>query len=125
MEGLKAVTWNGNEFHTLAPEVDLLHRLTGRPDWDPVLWQVDVLMMSFAGVDWRRFRNLADAFNSFLQPVDVIERLMELRREWQLPIPEIGPLRCGFFPDRGTPSRTPLDGLRSKFYRWRSLLWRA
>jgi hypothetical protein len=126
MQGLRGISWNGYDFHVLAPEVDLLERLIGRPHWDTVPWQVDGLMMSFAGVDWKRFRTLAGDFSSFIEPVDVIARLMELRRAWQLPIPEMKPSRREFFPGmRRTSNRARFAALRSKLCRWRSLLWRV
>jgi hypothetical protein len=126
MQGLTNAVWNGNEFSTLSPEVDLLHRLTDRPHWDPVPWQADVLMLSFVGVDWSRFRSVADRFNSFFQPVNVIGRLMELRRDWQLPIPEIEPMHRSLFLGWRTSSNPErFAKLRSKLFGWRSLLWRA
>jgi hypothetical protein len=127
MRGLRTIVWNGIQFHTLAPEFDLLHRLAGRPQWDPVPWQVDGLMMPFAEVDWKRFRLLAGDFQTFMQPVvDVIGRLMELRRSWQLPIPEMKPLRRGFFSGRRRASnRARFAGLSNKLHRWRGLLWRV
>jgi hypothetical protein len=88
MERLRAILWKGYEFQVLSPEADLLHRLTDRPPWDPVPWQADALMMRFADVDWIRLRKLATRFGRFFEPVDVLERLMDLRRDWQLPIPE-------------------------------------
>jgi hypothetical protein len=87
----RTIVWNRHAFPVLSPEADLLHRLTDRPSWDPVPWQADVLMTPFAEIDWPRFRNLAVRFTSVFEPVDVLTRLMGLRREWQLPIPEIAP----------------------------------
>jgi hypothetical protein len=83
LKRLRTIVWNRYAFQTLSPEADLLHRLTDRPSWDPVPWQADVLMMPFAGVDWPRFRKLAARFSP-----DLLGRLTDLRREWQLPIPD-------------------------------------
>ena len=91
LERTRTVVWNRHAFRALSPEADLLHRLTGGLPWDPVPWQADVLMMPFAGVDWPRFRELALRFAAVFDPVEVLGRLMELRRDWQLPIPEIAP----------------------------------
>jgi glycosyltransferase involved in cell wall biosynthesis len=43
-------------------------------------------MMPFADVDWRRFRKLAVRVSP-----NLVGRLIKLRREWQLPIPELAP----------------------------------
>jgi len=115
IERLRTIVWMGYEFQVLSPEADLLHRLTNRPSWDPVPWQADVLMMSFAGIDWPRLRHLAVRFARFFEPPvdpgqDVLGRLMDLRRVWQLPIPEIAP------PSLGTPTLLGRLG---------SLLWKA
>jgi hypothetical protein len=106
MERPRTIVWNQHAFSALSPEADLLHRLTDRPSWDPVPWQADVLMMPFAGVDWPRFRELAVRFESVFEPVDVPGRLMQLRRDWQLPIPEIAPAR-----------RRPLSAMASALFR--------
>jgi len=105
--------WKGHELQVLSPEAELLHRLTDRPNWDPVPWQADVLMMPLAEVHWNRFRTLATTFAASFKPVDVLERLMALKREWQLPIPEIAPMRARS------------SSLLRKISDWRSLLWRA
>jgi len=91
MERLRAIVWKGYEFQVLSPEADLLHRLTNRPSWDPVPWQADVLMASFTDIDWPRLRYLAVRFARFFEPIDVLARLMDLRRDWHLPIPELAP----------------------------------
>lgn len=93
LERSRTVDWYQHSFQTLSSEADLLHRLTNRPPWDPVPWQADVLMMPFDTVDWDRFRALAPRFAPVFEPVDVLGRLMELRRRWQLPIPRIAPAR--------------------------------
>jgi hypothetical protein len=91
LERHRTMVWNRYEFQVPSAETDLMHRLTDRPAWDPVPWQADVLMTSFASVDWPRFRKLVVRFSPLLEPVDVLRRLMELRRDWRLPIPEIAP----------------------------------
>jgi hypothetical protein len=121
MEKLRPVVWNGHEFRALSLEAELLHRLTDRPPWDPVPWQADVFMMPFVGVDWNRLRKLADRFASFFEPVDPIGRLMELRRDWQLPIPEMALPRGRALPKVRAPSRLKLAKLRA----WGRSLWRA
>jgi len=60
----------------------------------PLPWQADVLMMPFDQVDWDEFRMLAHRFTPALESADVVGRLMELRRDWQLPVPEIAPARA-------------------------------
>jgi hypothetical protein len=92
LERLREVAWNRYAFQALSPEADLLHRLTDRPPGDPVPWQADVLMTPFSDVDWRRFRKLAVRFSP-----DLLGRLMELGREWQLPIPQVAPASTGPF----------------------------
>jgi hypothetical protein len=102
MKRLRTIVWNRYEFQVLSAEGDLVDRLTERPAWDPVPRQADVLMMPFAGVDWRRFRRLA--------PPEALEWLMECRREWQLPIPEIAsqdrPMFFGLVPHVRLPWRS-------------------
>jgi hypothetical protein len=89
MERLRTIEWNRHSFKALSPEADLLHRLTDRLPGDPVPWQADVLMTPFSQIDWLRFRKLASRFKAVFEPVDLPARLMELRRDWQLPIPTI------------------------------------
>jgi hypothetical protein len=110
LERLRTIRWKANELQMLSLEADLLHRLTGRPEWDPVPWQTDVLMMPLDHVDWPRFRKLATRYASFYGPADVLSRLMALRQEWQLPIPEIAPAR--------------LDRWSNKLNQWGSVLWK-
>jgi hypothetical protein len=110
MERLRTIVWKGYEFQVLSAEADLLHRLTDRPSWDPVPWRADVLMTSFADIDWPRLRNLAVRYARFFEPTDVLERLMDLRRDWQLPIPELAPASAH---------------TRGLLGRLRSLPWRA
>jgi hypothetical protein len=88
LERPATAVWKGHTFQVLSAEADLLHRLTDHPHWDPVPWQADVLMTPFDGLDWRWFRALALRFAP-----DAIGRLMELRRDFQLPVPEILPQR--------------------------------
>jgi hypothetical protein len=125
--GLRTVVWNGRSFQVLSAEADLLHRLTDRPSWDPVPWQADVLMMSFADIDWHRFNDLVERFVAFFEPADVLQRLMDLRRDWQLPIPQLRRTSR-----RLSIARTAVPAhllsvrkLRSKLGGWRSLLWKA
>lgn len=106
MERPRTIVWNQHAFSALSPEADLLHRLTDRPSWDPVPWQADVLMMPFAGVNWTRLRELAIRFESVFEPVDVVGRMMQLRRDWQLPIPEMAPAR-----------RRPLSAMAGALFR--------
>jgi hypothetical protein len=123
LERPRSTEWNGHSFQTLSAEADLLHRLTGRPPWDPVPWQADVLMMSFSHLDWPRFRGLAVRFLALFGTVDVTCRLNDLRRDWQLPIPQLSIPRTPSPPlisDRFTVRK-----LRRKFDAWRALLWRA
>jgi hypothetical protein len=123
LQGLRPVSWNGCEFQALSPEADLLHRLTDRPPWDPVPWQADVLMMSLADIDWSRLAKLAARFAFFFQHVDVLGRLMELRRDWDLPIPEMASLtdRSGAIATTPTDNRWRFAKLRT----WGRSLWRA
>jgi hypothetical protein len=123
MERLRPVEWNGHEFQVLSREAELLHRLTDRSPWDPVPWQVDVLMMSFADVNWSRLTKLAARFAAFFQPMDVLGRLMDLRRDWDLTIPELaslaGRLRAN--------STEPADErpVFAKLRTWGRSVWRA
>lgn len=123
MQRSRPVIWNGIEFQALSPEADLLHRLTDRPSWDPVPWQADVLMMSFADIDWPQLAKLAARFASFFQPIDPIGRLMELRRDCDLPTPEIAATT-----ERARPSaKMPSDNhwRFAKLRTWGRSLWRA
>jgi hypothetical protein len=123
MQGPRPVAWNGHEFQALSPEADLLHRLTDRPPWDPVPRQADVLMMSFAGVDWSRLAKLAARFASFFQPADPLDRLMELRRDWDLPIPQMTP--ASGRPTSNSPSPSEYSQRFAKLRTWGRFLWRA
>jgi len=113
VQGLRPTGWKGHRFQVLSPEADLLHRLMDRSEWDPVPWQADVLMTSFADIDWSRLRTLALRFAPFFTPTDPLERLMHLRRDWQLPIPEMALAR------RRNPRFTAL------LSNWGRHLWRA
>lgn len=95
VESPRSVEWNQRRLPAPSAEMDLLHRLSARPHWDPVPWQADVLMMPFDAVEWTRFRTLALRFAP-----DAVPKLMSLRRDFQLPIPEILP------PHRRPLSRT-------------------
>jgi hypothetical protein len=77
----------------MSAEADLLQRLQNRPHWDPLPWQADVLMMPFDQVNWDEFLSLAYGFAPAFEFDDLVGRLAELRRDWQLPIPEIAPSR--------------------------------
>jgi len=123
MQRARRVLWNGHEFQSLSLEADLLHRLMDRPEWDPVPWQADVLMMSFAGIEWARVAELAARFARFFEPLDVLERLEELRRDWDLPIPEISSTAGRLSADATAQSdkRTRFGKLRT----WGRTLWRA
>jgi hypothetical protein len=113
LKNLRTIPWRGHHFQVLSPEADLLHRLIDRPYWDPVPWQADVLMSSFDNLNWPRFKKLAQQFPSSFQPIDPLQRLADLRREWNLPIPPI----LAF--NRLQPQ------IRAKLSRWGSLLWKA
>ncbi len=110
LERLRTIRWKSNELQVLSLEAELLHRLAGRPEWDPVPWQADVLMMPLDQMDWSRFRKLLTRYASSFGPADVLSRLMILRQEWQLPIPEIAPAM--------------LDQLSNKFNQWGRALWK-
>jgi hypothetical protein len=123
MSRSRPVKWNGHEFQSLSPEADLLHRLTDRPHWDPVPWQADVFAMSLADIEWTRLAKLAARFALFFEPVDPLGRLMELRRDWNLPIPELASTR-----DRPNANATGPSDIRLRFAKLRSFgrsLWRA
>lgn len=123
MERLRSVVWNGHEFQALSPEADLLHRLTDRPSWDPVPWQADVLMMSLLDIDWRRLAKLAEEFVFCFEPLNVLGRLMELRRDWQLPIPELDP--ASGRPISNAMAPAVVNHLRfAKLRAWGRFLWR-
>jgi hypothetical protein len=123
MQRSRPVAWNGYEFQTLSPEADLLHRLTDRPHWDPVPWQADVLMLTFADVEWPRLARLAARFASFFEPVVPLGRLMELRRDWDLPIPEMDSASSQWNSSAIAPddNRWRFDKLRT----WGRSLWKA
>ena len=108
LENLRAVPWNQHNFHSLSPEADLLHRLTNRAHWDPAPWQADALMTPFDAVDWGRFRRLALRFAP-----DLGVRLMGLKREFQLPIPDIALHRLSGIADRASAGR----GRLARFFR--------
>ena len=93
LERTRMVTGNSHSFVGMSAAADLVQRLANRPHWDPLPWQADVLMMPFDQVDWDEFRMLAHRFTPALESADVVGRLMELRRDWQLPVPEIAPAR--------------------------------
>lgn len=113
LQNLRTIPWRAHHFHVLSPEADLLHRLTDRPAWDPVPWQADVLMTPFAAIDWPRLHQLAQRFSSQFHPIDTLQRLTDLRRNYHLSIPPIP-----------APSRLH-PHLRTKLSRWGSLLWKA
>jgi hypothetical protein len=80
-------------------------------------------MMSFAEIDWPQLAKLAARFASFFQPIDPIRRLMELRRDWDLPTPEIAATT-----ERARPSaKMPSDNhwRFAKLRTWGRSLWRA
>jgi hypothetical protein len=112
LERLRTTRWKGTELQVLSPEAELLHRLTGRPEWDPVPWQADVLMMPLDHINWALFCKLATRYASFFAPADVSGRLIALRQEWQLPIPEIAPAAARF------------DRFSSKLNQWGGVLWK-
>jgi Uncharacterised nucleotidyltransferase len=125
-ENFRTIVWNRHEFQALSPEADLLQRLMDRPSWDPVPWQADVLMMPFAGVDWSRFRQLALRMERVLEPVNVVERLMELRGDWQLPVPQLPPSGSRAFSSSALAifNRLKFARLRAKLSARRSVPWR-
>jgi len=93
LERTRTVSGNSHEFAVMSAEADLLQRLANRPHWDPLPWQADVLMMPFDQVNWDEFLSLAYGFAPAFEFDHLVGRLAELRRDWQLPIPEIAPAR--------------------------------